>query len=173
MLLYLNAGMERLRRIIRQNGHISLHENLSGIHTGIHIMHRATGLGSAGLQSLTPCFHTRECRKKSRMDIKNTAGESLQKRSLHQTHESGKTNHIHIQGLEFLSHSRLDLQRELILITATIHHFRRHAMLTSTLKDVGIRIIRENDNDLCIQTAILNGIENRLAITARAGTKYS
>jgi hypothetical protein len=49
MLLYLNAGMERLRRIIRQNGNIGLHKNLSGVHTGIHIMHSATCLGSAGL----------------------------------------------------------------------------------------------------------------------------
>ncbi len=173
MLLHLNAGMERLRRIIRHNRNICLHENLSGIHTCVHIVHRTSGLSSTGLQRLTPSFHTGESRKESRMNIENTAGESLQKRSLHQTHEPGKANHIHIQGLELLGHSRLHFQRELILITATIHHFCRHTMLTSTLKDVGIRIIRENDNDLCLQTAILNGIENRLAITARAGTKYS
>lgn len=172
MLLHLNAGVERLRCIIRQNGHISLHENLSGIHTGIHIVYRTTGLSSTGLQCLAPSFHTRERRQKSRMDIKNTAGESLQKRSLHQTHEAGKANHVNIQSLELLGHSSLNFQRKLILIATTIHHFRRHAMLASSLKDVGIRLIREDDNHLCIQATILDGIENRLAITAGAGPKY-
>ena len=58
-------------------------------------------------------------------------------------------------------------------LTTAVHDLGRHAVLTGALQDVGIGIVGKHDDDLSIEAAILNRIEDRLAITAGAGTEYS
>lgn len=173
MLLHLNARMQALCRIIGEYRNVGLHEDFARVHTGIDIMYRATGLTGTGFKSLTPGFHTGESRQQCGVNIENTSGECAEQRLLHQAHETGQTHHIDIQCLQLIGHSGLNLQRELILVTTAVHDLGRHAVLTGALQDVGIGIVGKHDDDLSIKAAILNGVEDRLAITAGAGTEYS
>ena len=173
VLLHLNAGMETLGRIIGQHGYIGLHDNLPGIHTGVDVMHRTTGLSSAGLESLAPSFHAGERRQKCRVNVQNAAGECTQQGLLHQAHKTGKTHDIDVESLELFGNGSLHLERELVFEAAAIHHLSRYTVLTSTLKNVSVGIIGKYNYDLGIKLALLNSVENRLAITAGTGTKYS
>ena len=74
--------------------------------------------------------------------------------------------------LQFLSQGFLHLQRELVLKATAVHIFGADAMLAGTLQNVGILMVREDNHHLGIETAISNGIENRLAIRTRPGTQY-
>lgn len=172
MLLHLDAGMEGLRGVIRQDGDVCLHEDFSGIHTGIHIMDGAAGLFGTGLQRLAPGLHTGESGEQSRVNVENTVREGVEQRFFDKAHEAGQANHIHPQGLQFIGNGLLNLQREFVFVAAAIHHLCGHAVLAGALEDVSVGVVGEDDDHLGIQATVFNGIKNRLAIAAGTGTEY-
>jgi hypothetical protein len=63
MLGYLNAGVERFRRVAWKDVHAALAKNFPGIDTGIDEMHGAACFGRTGFHRLTPGFEASECRE--------------------------------------------------------------------------------------------------------------
>lgn len=175
MLLHLNSGVKTLRRIIRKHRNIRLHQDLTTIHAFIDIMDRTPRLLDTCLQSLLPSLNTRERGQQSRMDIQDPPRESLQQRSLNQTHKTCETNEIHLQRLKKAGHTGLLLQRELILKPGAIEQLRPHPMLPGAFQNISVLMVRQNDHDLSIQATISNSIKDRLAITSgsRAQNSYT
>lgn len=169
MFLHLDTGMKGLGCIVSPHRNICLHNNLAAVHTGVNIMHRTTGIRNTCLQSLLPCLHPGEMRQNRRVNIQYPVRESAQEGLLHQTHKPGQTNKIDIKLAKLLRKTRLNIQWKLRLVAPAIHHLCPHPALASSFKNIGISVIRQNNNNLRRQTTIINSIENGLTIGAGAG----
>ena len=102
------------------------------------------------------------------MDIKNSLREHLQQWCFHQPHEPRQTDDVHCRRLELLRYGGLRRIWESCAIASTINHLSADTRLLSTFKNVGLWVIREHQHDLRIQRAMLNGIQDRLHVRARA-----
>ena len=84
--------MQSFRRIGRQNGYLSLRDNLPVIDLFIEIVHSAASHLFACRERLFPRFEPREFWQKRWMNVDDATGERLEHRFVQHAHETGE-NH--------------------------------------------------------------------------------
>lgn len=173
VLLNLNAGVEGLRGIAGEDGYKGLHDDLAAVHAGIDVMDGAAGLGDSGLESLLPGLNAGEVRKECGVNVENAVGERLQEGLFDEPHEAGQANQVYAEGLQLSRDLGLQLKRKLVFVTAAVHILGRDTAAASTLQDESILMIGENDDDLGIQTPIIDGVEDGLTVAAATGPQNS
>ena len=107
------------------------------------------------------------------MNVDDTAAKCGQKAAFDNAHEPGERDNL---GPGFLKPGDVllfGLAIDLGLERGSTDEVSRDAVAAGPFKNRGIFDICNHTDDLCVELASLNGIDNGLAITPASGTKYS
>lgn len=134
-----------------------------------HQMHGDAAHFHSVLNRLLLGIEPRERRQQRRMDVQNLVGERVDQPSTYEAHESGQTHQPNI--------TRLQLSREslIVVVTRGERTMREHdcfdARGTRAREALRIRAVRDDDGDAGLETALRDGVDERLQIAAAAGNE--
>lgn len=148
MFCRMDTLVQAFRGVIVQHWHSLLADDRSGIHAGIHKMHRATRHANPMRERLFPCLQSGKRRQQRRMDIDDAIFERAQKIALKDTHESRKHDQVHLRLAQSIHKFSFRLFAELGAERAWLDELRGDVPFTRVRQDSRAFNIAQNDGDL-------------------------
>jgi hypothetical protein len=172
VLRLLNARVQSFRSVGIQHRHRFLAQDRPGINTGIDQMDGATGHFNAVIESLFPCFQTRERRQERGVDIDDAAFEGAEERAFKDAHKTGEHNQVCLSVLERFDEGEFGFVIEFGAEFAGGDVLCGNREALGFLKNAGIWHIAEHNGDLGRHGAIGAAAGQRIEVRAFAGAEH-
>ena len=158
MFCRMDTLVQAFRGVIVQHWHSLLADDRSGIHAGIHEMHRATRHANPMRERLFPCLQSGKRRQQRRMDIDDAIFERAQKIALKDTHESREDDQVHLRLAQSIHKSRSASSPSLVRKLPGWNELCGDVPFTRVRQDSRAFNVAEDDGDLRWDFAGSHGI---------------
>lgn len=171
MLGDLDACVERLRCVAREEWNAALAEDRAGIDPGIDKVNGAACLGHSRLERLTPCFQSPEGREERGMDVQDPPRKGPKQRFLDDAHEPGEHDEIDPRLAEHPDNLLLGFRGHLRTERTRCHKMTGDPELLRKRKDACGLDVRENDHRFAPEGAAAPCLGQRTEVGSLSGTK--
>ena len=171
MLGDLDAGVERLRRVAREDWNAALAEDRAGIDPGIDEVNGAACLGHSRLERLTPCFQSPEGREERGMDVQDPSRKGAKQRFLDDAHEPRKDDEIDPRLAEQPDNFLLGFRGHLRTERTRCHEMTGDPELLRKRKDACALDVREHDHRFAPEGTAAPCLGQRTEVGSLPGTK--
>ncbi len=166
MLFCKHAGAERVLRIVVEHGHGGLRDDRAAVRAFIDEMDRAAADLDAIGENVAMRMRAGEARQQRRVDVEDAAFVMTYEERRQDAHETGEHDEHHAFFLECSNQRLFEGLAAVILLAVDAE--RRDAGFLRAFERIGIRLVGEDDADLCMHLSPVDCVDDGLKIRAAA-----
>jgi hypothetical protein len=169
MLGQLNASVERLGGVVRENRDAFLSDDGAGIHAGVNEMDGASGFRNLRTERLFPRSETWEGWEQRGVNIDDALRKSVQQRRLDHAHVACEHDEIRFEVSEIGGKGGFGFWGEFGFEGAFWDGVSGDAMVSRDLEDAGLGIVRTDGYDGCGERARVDCLKDCSQVGAASG----
>jgi hypothetical protein len=105
------------------------------------------------------------------MDVEDAVWKRLEHRAADEPHESGEAYEADVPVAQLAGERPIEIVARRESAMADVE--RLYSRRASPIEARGVRAIRDYDSDLCVETTVSNGSEDRLEVAAPSGDEHA
>ena len=171
VFLDLDAGVEGGGGVGGKEGDAGLGDDGAGVHAVVDEVDGAAALGGTVGDGLFPGVEAGVGGEEGGGDVEDAPGEGVEEGAFDEAHETGEADDFGPGGLEGGGGFLLGRGGEFLGEAAAVDEGGGEVGVPGALKDEGVRVVGEDEDDFRVEAALADGVENGLHVGTGAGTE--